>query len=356
MAKKRSRKKERKRASRGRRQQEHTTGFQRTTVDVPEGVEFFKFERKGSVRLDIIPFEAGEGNPYAAVGELYWERTYWVHRGIGPNNDSYVCPAKTAGKRCPICEYRDKLQRDPDADEQEIKDLNPKERQLFNVFDHDNPEEGVQIWDVSFYLFGRLLDAEIRNADEDENYDLFHDAEEGYTLKIGVSEESGGGYKFFAAETIGFKSRRDPIEDEVLDAAVCLDDVLIILPYDELRAIFLQEETVEEEEEELPKKKKKRKKKSAKKEPEPLSEFDDDDDDDWEDDDDKGELEIPDGHHVCKACGGTGEDSKGRTCSPCGGLGYLPDKEKKKSVKKKTVKKKKVPEPDDDDWDDDWDD
>ena len=78
--------------------------------------------------IDILPYEAGEGNPWAEPGNLHWERTYYVHKGIGANGDTIVCPRMTAKEeRCPICEARLKLMKEGDEDNEElIKDLSPK--------------------------------------------------------------------------------------------------------------------------------------------------------------------------------------------------------------------------------------
>ncbi len=41
----------------------------------------------------------------AVPGSLWYKRPYWLHRGVGPENVSIVCPS-SIGKKCPICEYR----------------------------------------------------------------------------------------------------------------------------------------------------------------------------------------------------------------------------------------------------------
>ena len=122
-------------------------GWVSTSLVLPEGTHFFSVKKAGVRRIDILPYEVKQdGNPFAAKGSLHYERTYWAHRGIGPNNDSYICSAKTFNKKCPICEYRAKLQKDPDAEEQMVKDLAPKERQLFNVIDTAERDKGIQLW------------------------------------------------------------------------------------------------------------------------------------------------------------------------------------------------------------------
>lgn len=235
-------------------------GGGRSTIKLPDGVSFFSVKTTGPKRIDIIPYVVGKGNPFADEGELHYERTYFTHRGVGANNETYVCLNKTFKKKCFICEYRAKLSVD-DADnemsEKEIKkmvdDLRPKERQLFNIIDNDDREKGIQVWDVSYFLFGKALDEHIKQADDDEQLDLFADLEKGKTIKINVSESKMGSIAFMAFQSMSFKSRNEPLPDSLIDEAVCLDSALVELSFDQQKKAFLQ--FTEEEEEEKPKKK-----------------------------------------------------------------------------------------------------
>jgi len=227
----------------------HQTGVRGTTVRLPDGVSFFSVKKAGLMRLEIIPYRIpeGAGNPCFDDGSMGFERTFFIHRGVGANNDSYVCPAKTKGKACPICESRAKLASDPSTDDELLKALLPKERQLWNVYDHDDADKGVQVWDVSFHLFGKQLDARIKNADEDDDYEYFSDPEEGSTLKVGFSEESFNSQKFFSTESIDFKPRKGPVPAAIVEAACVLDDLLITESYEKLKAIYYQLEEVPDE-------------------------------------------------------------------------------------------------------------
>ena len=240
-------------------------GFTPTCVKLSGDVQFFAPKKAGVYRIEIIPYEVpekatGGPNPNALPGELHYERTYFTHRAIGVDENTYVCPAKTAGKPCPICEHRKDLMRDKDADEDLIKELAPKQRQLWNIFDHADADKGVQIWDISYHLFGKQLKKEVNNADEDDGYEYFADPEDGMTLRVGMGEESiGKGKPFLSTGTVGFKKRSAPLAKEILDAAQPLDNLLIVLDYEKLKSIFLQEEGVDHEgdgEDDEPKKQK----------------------------------------------------------------------------------------------------
>ncbi len=279
MAVRSRKKKDRKRVSARNRAETHKTGFERTTVEVGKDVSFFTLDREGTKRIDILPYVVnGDSNPFADDGELHFERTFFVHRGIGPNQESFVCPAKTLGKKCPICEYLAELRRDPEGDADLIKDLKAKERQLWNVIDLSEKDKGVQIWDISFFLFGELLDDEVRNADEDEDYEFFADLDGGQTLKLGVKQKSFGKADYYEVTTIGFKARQKPYGEGILKETHCLDEILKVLSYDALKAIFLQEEVDEDEDQSEPEKKPKPARK-AKPKSKPVKEDEEDDDD-----------------------------------------------------------------------------
>ncbi len=281
------------------------SGFENTSLNIPEGVKFFSMKKAGTYRLDVIPYVVGEGNPYADPGHVHFERTYFIHRSVGANSDSYVCLQKTFKKPCPICEYVAKSRRDPKSDPDVIKEMEPKERQLWRVIDLAEPDEGIKLWDVSFHLFGKMLDAKIRHSDEDDHYDEFFRLDRGMTLKIGAEEESFQGNSFCKVTDIEFKQRKTPLEDSLIDEAPNLDQVPKEVPYKELKKIFLQiedtkpkdedEEGAEdeaEEEEEKPKPKPKVDPKKPKPKPKPVEPEEDEDDDDGDsetdDDDDEG--------------------------------------------------------------------
>ena len=264
-----------------RRQKEHKSGFERTSIMLPENMEMFKPKAGKNYRVDIIPYVVGEGNPLANEGEPYYERTYFRHQGIGSGEDAYNCLHETFKDKCPICEYRAKAASKGTLDKDSLKDLAPKERQLFNVFDHGEPDKGVQLWEVSFHNFGKLLDVRVKSRDEDEDYIKFwwfSDAKrKGCTLKLTVTEESMGERQFPKVTAIDFKPRKAPLSDEILEQASCLDELLIQTPYDKLKAIFMQqdEDDADEDEEEV------RSKRKAKSKKAPV-EDEEDEEEEWE--------------------------------------------------------------------------
>lgn len=236
------------------RAEKHVDGFSASSLNLPQGVSLLKL-KKGAMFIDIIPYVVGKGNPFADEGEVHYERTYHVHKNVGPNGDSYVCLKKTTGKPCPICEYRAKLANDPDTDEDTIKEMAPKERQLFNVIDLKDADKGIQLMESSYHLFGRLIDEAIKEPDEEaeaEGWETFHDPENGLSLKLTVVDETFNGRTFQKVSRIDFRPRKKQYEESIIDDAYCLDDILKIKKYDELKKALLQEGDDEPDEDDAP--------------------------------------------------------------------------------------------------------
>lgn len=222
------------------RAEKHESGFSRTAYSVPDGMEQFQIKKAGTYKLDIIPFVAGKGNPFAEEGSVHYERTFYQHGGIGAEQKPYTCPARTFGKKCPICEEAMKLRRgdDPEA----AKDIRTSERQLFLVIDHADAEKGVQLWEISHFAFGAALDEKIKSSDDEDGYENFFHLDDGMYLKVTFKEDSGGKFKFLKCTNIEMRARSKPLPDSLLDEVPCLDDLIILTPYDKLKSIYLMEE------------------------------------------------------------------------------------------------------------------
>lgn len=243
-----SREEGRQRVSGRRRAEEHKSGFDRTAFKIPDGMGMISIKQAGVRRFDFLCYVVGDEsssggrNPNADPGTLHFERTFWVHRGIGPNEDSYVCPAKTLNKPCPICEARAKLAKRADVDPETVKELAPKERQLWLVIDYGEPDKGPQLFEMSYHLFGKVMDNRLKDSDPDDEYEFFADPMDGKMVKAGFGEKSMGSNKFFECTSLDFKARPEGTKygKKFTEALPCLDDLLIVLPYDKLNAIFLQ--------------------------------------------------------------------------------------------------------------------
>lgn len=214
-------------------------------LKLPKNIPVFKEEPGSRVDLDIMPYVVTTNNhpdrddeyEIAVPGSLWYKRPYWLHRSVGPENQSVVCPS-SIGQKCPICEYRAQLLKDgADWNDDSVKALKPSMRNLYVVIPKGNKklEEKPHVWDISQFLFQEKLNEEIG---ENEDYETFPDLEEGWTLRIRFSEESFGSNKFAETSRIDFKERDKPYKESILDEIPSLDDLLEIPSYKTIEAIF----------------------------------------------------------------------------------------------------------------------
>jgi len=276
-------------------------------LDLPKGVSVLKVEDR-KMMLDFLLYKVSDKNHperdeeggVALVGDGWWRRPFKVHKNVGPDNETVVCPT-TFGLPCPICEEYHKMRQDEDADQDDVYALKAKSRYLYAVvpIGHKKLEEEVMIWDMSWSLFQKLLDDEL---EDDPDNMIFPDFEDGKTLDIRFSEESLGKAKWFEATRIKFLDREEAYEPDYIDEVPDLDAVLKVLSYKELSAKFYdydpedddEDETFSdvEDDEEVEIKTKRKPKTTRKAKPKPEVEDDEEDvDDDTEDDDE--EVVIP---------------------------------------------------------------
>lgn len=224
-----------------------SSGFSGTALKVPESLKFWEAEA-GTAVLEFIPYKVGKGNPVAQVpGTMYYERTYYLYRNVGADEKSYICASKTFGKPDYIQELRNKEARNPNADKEFLRSLNPQMKQLFLVYDHGAPDKGLQLWDFSAHNFGTVLDDRINGSAESKGWDFFYYPDEtGFTLEVALKKEKFSGREYLKASAIDFTRRDDrtvkkvkELYEEVCTRGYCLDDFLVETPYEKLKKIYL---------------------------------------------------------------------------------------------------------------------
>ena len=220
---------------------------------LPDGVEMFRPRKEGNYRFNIVPYVAGKNNRDTEQGELDYEFTFYVHKiGDGDDQRTIVCPKKTYGKPCPVCEQVERLSKNYVENEDEIKSMKAKQRQLFNIVDARDEENRIQVYETSYFKsFGELLDKRLRNfedEDDDENYGNFADIPGGRTLKVMFAEDTFNGNKFFAPSSIDFVTRKEELPDSIIDEAVCLDSCLKVLEYNDILKLIAGTDDGDEEE------------------------------------------------------------------------------------------------------------
>ena len=216
---------------------------------------------EGDHSYDFIPYVAGPNDPNTKEGKFAYCLDLFVHRKVGVNEDDYLCLNRNHMGKCPICDYQIKLQKEGEVDEAIIKALNPTRRAIYNVWSHDNSKEeakGVQIWDVSQWAFDSNLSEQAKKK-KGGGFIPFADPDDG---KIVSFRRTGMGVTNTKYVAFSFEDRDEPIPDEIMDQAMCLDKLIYVPTYEEVAEVFFGEQKEpEKEEKESPR--------SSRREPEP---------------------------------------------------------------------------------------
>ncbi len=291
------------------RAEKHEKEFEPTALNIPEGCKLFRFKKEGVYRLDILPYqvktgsETPGGNPYVDEGFYAYERTYYVHRVPTPDGERrYCCLAKTFKKKCPMCEWLSKRSREG-MTWNERKDFEPKDQQLFNIIDLDDPKAGVQVFAFNWFEFGKIIDAKAKNK---ERYREFYSLKGGYTLEVTVEEQDFKGKTRYKPISFDFEKRND-YDTDILEKVFDLDTMPKELTYAEFSKIVNEGEGSDEKANgEAPKSS--NKSKSKQEEP------DEDEDEDQEDEEDNEEEDEEEDETPAKSKG----KQKEKTAKECG--------------------------------------
>lgn len=216
------------------------------------GVSFHQWKPKaGKHYFDIVPYLMTENHPLVVKGKEkagMWGYVLQIfrHSNVGVGKDQIVCPAKTFGRPCPICE-EGQLQRDyieTEAQKNAWKDkYGASKRDLYNVVVGDNDETwnmGVQVFEVSdFYMEAKLSELAQTARTGPVNYAHFSLGKcIGFTLGSDELKTISG--HVFEDRLIDGKPYE--ITDAFLDQAHVLEDLIHVLSYDEIKKMFWGDE------------------------------------------------------------------------------------------------------------------
>lgn len=211
-------------------------------------LKFYKFgEVKKYYDVNILPFRVGRNNPAVVAGELRegdWDYSvdYFVHKNVGPDKGTYICPKKTYGKACPMCEEAQRLSDENGSDA--AKGMWASKRSLLCVQPLDERGRGDNVpmlLDCAYNNFTHdLTDASTACMRGDGVVDFANPGAAGREVSFQIGEESmGGGRKYKIAKNFAFNKRREEIPDSVLDAVPCLDSLLVVSTKEDIeKAMF----------------------------------------------------------------------------------------------------------------------
>jgi hypothetical protein len=216
---------------------------------LPKGIEAYRPDKAGALRLDVVPYEVkSAAHPDRVEPQTLWYKyPFAVHYGIGVGNESVACPI-SVGKRCPLCERKAKLSKNWDENKEAVKALTPQKWVAYNIIDPDD-SDGIRVFVFSRGKFAEFLEGELLEGDE-ENLNFYDVTSDGRTLKVRFSEDNFEGRKFLKATRIDFLPRPAMDEDVILSKVVCLDEILVIYDYEKIERLF-SGDSVEEESKEI---------------------------------------------------------------------------------------------------------
>lgn len=191
--------------------------------------------------IDIIPYLAGKRDPNIEEGRPAYTFEFLVHNRVGNNDKSFICPSMF-DKKCPICEYRNMLREKGD---EAYKNYFPQTRNLYNVIVHDDKAEkrkGVQIFDVAYFYFEKHLMSiskkPSRDGKEEKTVNFVH-PENGKSVCFEIqAAKSKDDYPSYVGHS--FDDRNYEIDEDILDEAFILDELVTLESYDTIKKAFFE--------------------------------------------------------------------------------------------------------------------
>jgi len=217
-----------------------------------EGINFFKptSDKKHRNEIDIIPFLAtqdwiGKMRSFngAALGiepgDMLYKLEVPGHGRVGAEERTFLCLKAAFGKSCPICNERDTLKENEDADEDLIKSLYPKWRVYYNVRDknEEDKEKRRKVWEASYHCFEKFF---LEEADMGaDGVIIFADPEDGKTVQFKGRKKNFSGRSYLEAESIEFLDRKRQYSEEDIKESVSFDKYLKVPTYEEVEKAYL---------------------------------------------------------------------------------------------------------------------
>lgn len=212
-------------------------------LNLPKDVKTLQLEDDiHKIKVDFMMYKVTDKRhpdydpPDVAIeGSAWWSRPLLVHRDVGANNETLVCPT-SIGKKCPICEYRTKRIKEG-ADKEEFKVFYPKPRRLYVINPLEVKRKGAEdweefeeagvpfVWDMSTKLFQDILDETLEESPENMSFPNFED---GKTAILTLKWEKLGKTTYPEVRHIEFEDR-DPYDEKLLDQMPNLDTLPIVL-------------------------------------------------------------------------------------------------------------------------------
>lgn len=215
-------------------------------------LKFYKFGDPGTIQdVNILPWKIGTKNHPAVVsgemdvGEYDYVLDVWVHQKIGPNEEDFICPKKTYGKKCPCCDEADALWNEgTEESKKAARPLFSRRKCVYQVQELDEDfhakSEEPKIFEVAHQNFSKDLQNKAAACMRGKGVVNFANTdEEGRVVSFQVEEaKMDGGRTYKKASNFEFNKRAEEVSDEVLDKCVSLDALMVVKTPDEIKDIM----------------------------------------------------------------------------------------------------------------------
>jgi len=209
-----------------------------------------KYKDKGENAFDILPFVITQEwysklrMPTGRVnglmpGMIDQGLTIPVHKNVGINNDIFLCPREAFGDGCPICDEMFEAYKAGDKDK--ASKLRPSWRSFYNVYDYDDTSKGIQLFEISYYMFEstgkndlqrcNLMDAAILDP---SGPIIFADLQEGKTIVATFKKRTLDKAEWAEVDSIKFEDR-EPYPESILQQVFPLDMMVVRASFEEMK-------------------------------------------------------------------------------------------------------------------------
>ena len=176
-------------------QEKEVRGTQIINLSNYPDIKFYKPKDGSKNKINIIPWVLTTNNSTNGLkkGKLDHIVDYHMHFISGPSgNHRIICPNRFNGGKCPICEDYAR-QRKNGSSKEDVQDLFPKHRVMYQLQDKNKPENGVQLFDISFNCFeAELREDRKEHQDDNGSISIAHPID-GKTIKVKAIEVNGDG-------------------------------------------------------------------------------------------------------------------------------------------------------------------
>ncbi len=220
----------------------------------PENTKFKKFDKAVDCLIDIIPTRATKNHPAvkdgAAIGDPIYVFDYWRHMDVGNEKAVVLCPLKTYGKKCPICEAAEEAKAAYGPKSKEFNSLLPKHRVLYNIAviqegNKDGDPDEFFLMDESYALFEKELIAMSGAKARRKGLDFipFGDLEAGWSVFFTVERaKMEGGFEYSKFKSFDLEEKKEPRDLSDMKKAIAPDNFVNLMSYEELKALYEGEE------------------------------------------------------------------------------------------------------------------